>query len=173
MAAVVAQNYTNGWNVLNDLLQKATSATDKFAPGGSLRLAAASSRTITLQEEFNPPLILGYLGFDCAIDENGKLAPPIPTHAVIDRHARLHHAKVAAFHSTLTNQIAIFHDIKNTYDASDKAKQAKIRKAAKQLGLVNDEKEQDWTNRLGKAVNGNSPRTAGRLEQLRNLINNL
>ena len=39
---LVAQNYTNGWSVLNDMLQKATSATDKFLPGGSLRLAAAS-----------------------------------------------------------------------------------------------------------------------------------
>jgi hypothetical protein len=92
VAAVVAQNYTNGWSVLNDMLQKATSATDKFLPGGSLRLAAASSRTVTLQEQFDPPVILGYLGFDCSIEEDGTLGPPIPTHARLDRKSRLQHA---------------------------------------------------------------------------------
>ncbi len=92
VAAVVAQNYTNGWSVLNDMLQKATSATDKFLPGGSLRLAAASSRTVTLQEQFDPPVVLGYLGFDCSIGEDGSLGPPIPTHAHLDRKSRLQHA---------------------------------------------------------------------------------
>lgn len=53
-------------------------------PGGSLRVAAASSRFITLEQEFDPPLVIGYLGFDCEIRENGLLGPPIPTHAVVD-----------------------------------------------------------------------------------------
>jgi hypothetical protein len=172
-AAVVAQNYTNGWNTLNDLLQKATSATDKFAPGGSLRLAAASSRTIALREEFNPPLILGYLGFDCAIFENGKLGPPIPTHALLDRKSRLQHARVEDFHTSLTNQIALFHDIGKAYAEGDKAKQAKIRQAAKQVGLLSDTRQKDWTNRLGEAVNGNSPQIERRLQKLNDLISNL
>ena len=34
-------------------------------------------------------VILGYLGFDCAIYKGGVLGPPIPTHAVLDPHFNL------------------------------------------------------------------------------------
>lgn len=67
-------------------IQSAQSALDKlqsFAPGGSVRIAAASSRSISMSESFNPPLIIGYLGFDVAILSGGVLGEPIPTHAVI------------------------------------------------------------------------------------------
>jgi len=57
---------------------------NNIIPGGSLRVAAASSRFITLEQEFDPPLVIGYLGFDCEIREDGRLGPPIPTHAVVD-----------------------------------------------------------------------------------------
>jgi hypothetical protein len=53
-------------------------------PGGSLRVTAASSRSISLQQKFNPPLIVGYLGFDVPILYGGVLGSPIPTHAVLD-----------------------------------------------------------------------------------------
>jgi len=55
-----------------------------MAPGGSLRVTAASSRFIALQQEFDPPLVIGYLGFDVQILEGGRIGPPIPTHARID-----------------------------------------------------------------------------------------
>lgn len=90
---VVARNYTNGWNALESMLTKATEAakdgTGKFLPGGSLRLAGASSRSVALKEQFDPPVILGYLGFDCAIYKGGFLGPPIPTHAVLSTNANL------------------------------------------------------------------------------------
>lgn len=53
----------------------------QLIPGGSVRVTAASSRFISLRQKFDPPLVLGYLGFDMEIREGGKLGPPIPTHA--------------------------------------------------------------------------------------------
>ncbi|MGP1345826.1 MAG: hypothetical protein ACTS3F_04050 [Phycisphaerales bacterium] len=57
----------------------------RLAPGGSVRVAAASSRFIALKQEFDPPLVIGYLAFDLEILEGGALGPPIPTHARLDR----------------------------------------------------------------------------------------
>ena len=81
------QNYTNAWNALSEMVKGASKAKDaagNILPGGSLRLAAASSRSVSLDEVFDPPVILGYLAFDCAIYKGGILGPPIPTHAVLD-----------------------------------------------------------------------------------------
>jgi hypothetical protein len=36
-----------------------------------------------MDESFTPPIIFGYLGFDCAIATNGELGAPIPTYAVL------------------------------------------------------------------------------------------
>ena len=81
-------NYTNAWNAVSEMVKAAGSAVDaagNVLPGGSLRLAAASARSVSLDETFDPPVILGYLGFDCAIAENGELGAPIPTYAVLGR----------------------------------------------------------------------------------------
>ena len=77
-------NYTNALNAISEMVKAAGSAVDaagKVLPGGSLRLAAASARSVSLDETFDPPVILGYLGFDCVIDEGGRLGPPMPTYA--------------------------------------------------------------------------------------------
>jgi hypothetical protein len=86
-AAAAAQNYTNGWSTLQSLLASAAQSigSNNFLPGGSLRLAGASSRTVALQQTLNPPLIIGYLGFDCAILDRGELGPPIPTHSRLNQ----------------------------------------------------------------------------------------
>jgi hypothetical protein len=68
-------------------LDAARSALDSVAqvvPGGSLRVTAASSRFITMREDFDPPLVIGYLAFDIAILANGEIGPPIPTHSQLD-----------------------------------------------------------------------------------------
>ncbi|MFO1458117.1 MAG: hypothetical protein U1G08_01820 [Verrucomicrobiota bacterium] len=81
------RNYTNAWSVMSEMVKAAgalaTNAT-KILPGGSLRLAAASSRMVGIDETFDPPVVFGYLGFDCAILRGGLLGPPIPTFAVLD-----------------------------------------------------------------------------------------
>jgi hypothetical protein len=77
-------NYTNAMNAISEMVKAAGSAVDaagKALPGSSLRLAAASARSVSLDETFDPPVILGYLGFDCVIDEGGRLGPPMPTYA--------------------------------------------------------------------------------------------
>jgi hypothetical protein len=57
-------------------------------PGESIKVVSASSRSITVAEDFiDRPLVIGYLGFDYAILDDGVLGPPIPTHAVVEKQA--------------------------------------------------------------------------------------
>jgi hypothetical protein len=86
-SSTVAQNYTNGWSALQSMLAAVAQAagSNNFLPGGSLRLAGASARTVALEETLAPPLVIGYLGFDCAILGQGILGPPIPTHAHLNQ----------------------------------------------------------------------------------------
>ena len=80
-------NYTNAWNAMSGMVKASGSTVDaagKVLPGGSLRLAAASSRSVSLDETFDPPVTIGYLGFDCAIGTNGELEAPMPTYAVVN-----------------------------------------------------------------------------------------
>jgi len=81
------KNYTNAWSAISEMVRAAgalATNASKVLPGGSLRLAAASSRMVGIDETFDPPVIFGYLGFDCAVFRGGVLGPPIPTFAVLD-----------------------------------------------------------------------------------------
>lgn len=88
--AVTIDDYKANLDKLNaslaadKVVKAATGEAQKLLPGGSLRVTAASSRSITMSEPLDPPLVLGYLGFDCAIAKDGFLGRPIPTHAVLD-----------------------------------------------------------------------------------------
>ncbi|MFM9956756.1 MAG: hypothetical protein ACKVZJ_01660 [Phycisphaerales bacterium] len=64
--------------------QQLVSKLSQALPGASLRVSAAASRFISLTETFDPPLVIGYLGFDVPILLGGTLGEPIPTHATID-----------------------------------------------------------------------------------------
>jgi hypothetical protein len=83
----VQKNFDAGWKALQKIVSEAGStgrdAAGNLLPGGSLRLTGASSNTVSLKEEFKPPVIVGYLGFDVVIYRGGVLGPPIPTHAVL------------------------------------------------------------------------------------------
>ncbi len=68
------ESYTNALAALSSSL-----ATALNAPGGTLKVAAASSRSVSLDETFPRPLVVGYLGFDFQILPNGKLSLPRPT----------------------------------------------------------------------------------------------
>jgi len=52
-------------------------------PGGAVRLVQASSRAVTMEEDFDRPLVLGYLGFDVRIFPDGDLSAPVPSFATI------------------------------------------------------------------------------------------
>lgn len=70
--------------MIDDSLTKVTvDGIERFLPGGTLKVAAASAHSITLVETFNRPLVIGYLGFDMEIGPDGILGPPIPTHALL------------------------------------------------------------------------------------------
>ncbi|MBI4378903.1 MAG: hypothetical protein HY578_07395 [Nitrospinae bacterium] len=49
------------------------------AVGGTLKVTMASSRSISLVETFPRPLVIGYIGFDLPVLENGELGSPIST----------------------------------------------------------------------------------------------
>ena len=53
------------------------------APGGAVRLAYASQRSVTMTQVFDRPLVIGYLGFDAKVFEDGTLSAPIPSFSVI------------------------------------------------------------------------------------------
>ncbi|HEX5138301.1 MAG TPA: hypothetical protein VFY93_15100 [Planctomycetota bacterium] len=52
-------------------------------PGGSVRLVQASTRAVTLDEDFERPLVLGYLGFDVRIFPDGTISAPVPSFATV------------------------------------------------------------------------------------------
>jgi hypothetical protein len=88
---------------VNDILSNATSPATKaagaplgagadaapqpFAVGGTLKLAMATSRSVSLVETFRRPLAIGYLASDFAIGAGGKCAAPVPTLSVLEGHS--------------------------------------------------------------------------------------
>lgn len=86
--SITLESYAGNISKLNtmiedSMLQKQPGGTAHFLPGGTVKIAAASARAISLIETFNRPLVIGYLGFDMAIGREGILGPPIPTLAVL------------------------------------------------------------------------------------------
>jgi len=55
------------------------------AVGGTVKLAMATSRSVSLVETFHRPLVIGYLASDFAIGAGGKCASPVPTLSVLER----------------------------------------------------------------------------------------
>lgn len=82
------ETYTNNLNKLNGMLEEALKKTkigdaDQFLPGATVKVVVASSNSISLDETFLRPVVIGYLGFDMQIGPAGELGPPIPTHAIL------------------------------------------------------------------------------------------
>lgn len=72
-SAAAAADYQNVLTTLNNTV-KANSSILK--PGGSVSVASASSRTISMSEIFPRPLVIGYLAVDRQILDGGYLAEP-------------------------------------------------------------------------------------------------
>jgi hypothetical protein len=153
------QNYTNAFSTLSQVVAAATAAKDaagNVLPGGSLRLAAASSRSVSIDESFNPPLTVGYLGFDCAIEPDGGLGPPIPTHANLESDYRV--AQFAEFKAAFVVATNTFDTIQTKYTASSEVRRAAIRQKALTLGLINGPVAGDkFIKVLRRAVDANDP----------------
>jgi hypothetical protein len=84
--AQTAEAYQKNLAQLNQMLEEGlkSAAGQGLLPGGTVKVAAASSRSVSLVETFPHPLVLGYVGFDIPIEQNGKVGPPIPTHSVLN-----------------------------------------------------------------------------------------
>jgi hypothetical protein len=55
--------------------------------GGSLKLAMATSHSVSFVESFRRPLVIGYLASDYAILKGGMLAAPTPTFSILEGRA--------------------------------------------------------------------------------------
>ena len=65
-------NYTSGLKALS-------SAINASLPGGEIKLAWATNRSVALSETFDRPLVIGYMGFDFPILKYGDLGAPVAT----------------------------------------------------------------------------------------------
>ena len=91
--AATIESYKNNVSKLNSMIDESMkkATPDGLAgalPGGTVKVVSASARSISLVETFDRPLVIGYMGFDMAIGEDGALGPPIPTHAVLKDEVR-------------------------------------------------------------------------------------
>src|SRR4051794_34655799 len=75
-AGETAQAYSNLITTLNNSISGGTTATK---PGGSIRIAAVSSRSVSMSETFDRPIVIGFLAYDRAIGPGGILGQPRPT----------------------------------------------------------------------------------------------
>lgn len=66
------------FDVINEMLA-GSSAAPSTLPGGSVRLAMASARAVSLVESFARPLVIGYLASDYEILSGGRLNAPVST----------------------------------------------------------------------------------------------
>ena len=66
------KNYSDAISTINKFVSDTL-------PGGKVKIATASSRSVTLSETFPRPLVIGYVGFDMQVFEGGRLGPPIST----------------------------------------------------------------------------------------------
>lgn len=67
----------------------AAAAAPPIAAGGSVRLAMATSRSVSMVESFARPLVIGYLASDYRILPNGELGPPQASLAKVEGRPQL------------------------------------------------------------------------------------
>jgi hypothetical protein len=167
-AEATLQNYTNAWSTLSQMVQAAAAVRDAAGnalPGGSLRLASASARTVSLDETFSPPIVFGYLGFDCAIAEGGELGAPIPTQATLDRSYAVN--QFAEFRKHWTQSTNSFGTIETTYGAATPPEREVIRNKAAELGLITGTvDDQNFIRILRRAVDANDPEVTRKFQTL-------
>jgi len=75
-AGDAATNYSNLVTTLNNSISSGTTVTK---PGGSIRIAAVSNRSVSMSETFDRPIVIGYIAYDRAIGAGGLLGQPRST----------------------------------------------------------------------------------------------
>jgi len=144
------ENYENALSKLNAMLAKQdrfveqADGTKKLTAGGSVRFTSATARSITMKETFEPPLVLGYLGFDCEIRPGGVLGPAVSTHTVLDPTlpgAKLLSANVTARPYYDTFELAVYEMVAKQYHPHAKALTGELDALSKRVPSAWDE----WT----------------------------
>jgi len=72
-------NYSNMVNAVNGIVsshQSAMAAAGGLAPGGTLKFTAVSSRSVSMEETFPRPLVIGYTGFNVVIAKTNLVTQP-------------------------------------------------------------------------------------------------
>ncbi len=72
----------------NDAFSQAVASAAGVAPGGTVKVAMATNRTVSIVETFPRPLAIGYLAFDYRILEDGSLDVPVATFAHLEKHSQ-------------------------------------------------------------------------------------
>jgi len=83
-----AENYNNTIKSINNLLKEQ-------APGIKAKIATASSRSVTLSQDFARPLVIGYVGFDMPILKGGRLGAPISTLGQLNKTDRFEPSRIS------------------------------------------------------------------------------
>jgi hypothetical protein len=78
----VSERYAKMLDALNETPTQAATLMDA---GGAVKIASASASRVTMAESFDTQLVIGYLGFDVPVYENGDLGGPIPTFERLER----------------------------------------------------------------------------------------
>ncbi|GMV25226.1 MAG: hypothetical protein AMXMBFR58_12570 [Phycisphaerae bacterium] len=68
--------------MMADLTKKLNNSLARPLPdqiGGKFRFVSATTRSVTLNEEFARPLVIGYLAYDCQVLPDGTLGSPVAT----------------------------------------------------------------------------------------------
>ena len=68
-----ADNYLEALKSLNSAFASTA------MPGGAVKFTHATERGVSLEETFPRPVVIGYLGFDFPIMEDGTIGPPVAT----------------------------------------------------------------------------------------------
>ncbi len=88
VSAVTLESYKKNVATLNGMIEEAlkvaSGGASQMLPGGTVKIVSASAGSISLNETFARPLVIGYLGFDIPILARGMLGSPIPTHAALE-----------------------------------------------------------------------------------------
>jgi len=64
-----AANYSNMVNAVNGTVPGANTAS-AIAPGGTLKFTSVSQRSVSMEEDFPKPIVIGYVGFTIPITSN-------------------------------------------------------------------------------------------------------
>lgn len=76
------ENYKSAFELLDSAIGAASAS--PMMPGGSLKLVSASARSVSLDETFDRPLVIGYHAFDYAIGPGGDLGTAVSTLSRVD-----------------------------------------------------------------------------------------